>query len=410
METKHARRASMPNGSLKQKIYAGIICLCLMSSLLSCATLAPAANLVTSPTVTSQPSAISTPIPDWENRCDPSPTVADTNYVMPLRILFTRWNSMVPFTPMPDNTFYRGLVLIGADGKAIPKVVDEWDAGGDAVVSPDRSHLAYVAFLEKDGVYNHALHVIDTQGENLQVIPNWDDKPFSVLSWLSDSRLLLSTESRDVILDLESMKQELLPVALPSRYRASFYFNPNGEYAVIHNGEGGKYTIYNVRSGEKALMSNIRSSDRQPFVTWSPDGLHFVIFGENVATNGMRKSGLFIFDLAGQYQQVNSYYGEQPYWSPDGRFIAFRYGTPSDIPDFTVLYDMVNKKEIRFCDGFSFLADNVVWSPDGRYLITRAPLKIGFDLNWAIIDIATGETVIIPDTMHTKILSIANEP
>lgn len=349
-------------------------------------------------------SVATSPTPDWQVHCDPSPQIADANYVMPLQILFGRWNSMTPFTPEPGYTYYDGLMLMGFNGKAEPKTVEARNPAFRNASSPDGMWLAYDAYDPL--TQKSSLYLARTDGSQVQVI-SWNEEWAYVEKWLLDGRLLIVSWPGYVILDPRTLREEFVSSDFPN---AVDFFNAQGTHAVFFNGI--HISVYDLNTGKSRLIPDLITGARGNFATWSPDGSHFAVFANfsigDYTVPPRELSGLYVVDAKGIYEQINSYYGETPFWSPDGRFIAFRYSNPPNIPDFTVLYDVMNKKEIRFCDGYTFSYDNVVWSPDGRYMIARSPLQNGG--NWAIINIETGKTVIIPDTRYTKIYSIANAP
>lgn len=413
MEQQSARRSILSTRPLIRRIFTGVVFVLLLAFLYACA--AQRTNPVPQSTHTdipriltvgaTFPAVTASPMPDWEVRCDPTPQIADANYAMPLRVFFGRWNGSFPFTPEPGYTYYEGLMLMGFDGKATSKIVDERTPHYLNVASPDGKWLAYIVAGETNNTHSFSLLIADTSGKDVRIILN-EDAPIPE-KWLSDNRILLSRGAKYMTLDIETLKQTPLLFPPPGRVN---YFNDQGTHAVLFNDV--HISVYDLSTGKSLLISNLIAGGRRNFATWSPDGSYFAVFANfslgDHTVPPRELSGLYVVDAKGIYEQINSYYGETPFWSPNERFIAFRYSTPPNIPDFTVLYDMVNKKEIRFCDGYTFSDDHVVWSPDERYMVARSPLQNG--RNWAIIEVETGKTVIIPDTRYTKIYSIANAP
>ena len=84
------------------------------------------------------------------------------------------------------------------------------------VVSPDRTHLAYMDGSDKNG--NFTLVVTDPNGQGKILIP-WEKDWFSLVQWLDNQRLVIIKKSyplySTVILNPFTKKQQELPSNYP---------------------------------------------------------------------------------------------------------------------------------------------------------------------------------------------------
>jgi Tol biopolymer transport system component len=153
-------------------------------------------------------------------------------------------------------------------------------------------------------------------------------------------------------------------------------FAPSPDGQTIAYGSGSTGWLYHWDEGVRAfdpadysLTGYGEIQIDQP--AWSPDGarLAWIVKGGVAADGSSAWTGIGLFDLTARTAQVLHSHESQgvgwpaaPVWSPDGKWLAFGDGSPSDSAGLWIA--RADGKE-EFHLG---LGGNPVWSPDGKWL------------------------------------------
>lgn len=225
-------------------------------------------------------------------------------------------------------------------------------------MSPSDNGLTYVEFA--GGKSTIVLNGIKVSGIK-------DAFPFPAV-WLKDGRLLFTADGK--IETVQSSEDTPKPITFSAEFK-------------IHRGAYQR-KVQDLEPASSTFIKGIVS----PVI--SPDGAHVVFEALNQ---------LWITGLNGKATALthDTYYKEDPAWSPDGRAIA--YSSDQAGSEDIYLYDVSSKTERRLTKADDSAEVSAAWSPDGKKIAFQNQAGATF-----VLDIQTGEQkqVIGPEFAPSK--------
>lgn len=285
-----------------------------------------------------------------------------------------------------------GVLMDLATGELITLPKDIYD-----VVSPDRTHLAYMDWSDESG--NFTLVVTDPNEQDKIVIP-WEKDWFSLVQWLDNQRLVIIKESyplySTVILNPFTKKQQEIPSNYPD-ILTTFQYHYWGDYAyseavydptltrvvyMLESRERDGFILRDLQDGITLGSYQISADDYGQTPKWSPNGERFAIVISEFNPTMQVAQELYTISREGQESRLtylsnhNSYSRINEYsWSPDGRYIAFWWTNDPDYKDGEQLaiLDTQTGEVINYCVPGALHGQAVepVWSPDGKQVLTE---------------------------------------
>ena len=254
------------------------------------------------------------------------------------------------------------------------------------MVSPDGTSIAYCMRSQTDGTRTTTKVMVMPTSGALAVQVTELPMDVSRITWLGNSRLVLTEDpSYDEAMDCSYVVVDLRGRRLPDiklprlpLYRA---IAPDGCSVAITKLTtaplGGKRTeglfVYNTltRQANCLIAKMIRTRG-----AWSPDSTRLAIGGAILYTG---RYPLWIVDARTGAVEATNTFGVGASWSPDGRYIAcvtntragfWYYGVPMGCLG---VYDVVDRCMHAY-PTISAVGDGICWSSDSRY-IAYADLK-----------------------------------
>jgi Tol biopolymer transport system component len=170
--------------------------------------------------------------------------------------------------------------------------------------------------------------------------------------------------------------------------------------------------LYDVTKAQ--VIADVSTTDFGKFHVWSPDDKR-IAFATNTGQNGRIDDELFVLDNTGALTQLTHLSDSEFYskitglsWSPDGSQIAYwvdRYNRQSESnSSHLFVTNTITRESRQFCDikipGGDYFSnmENPVWSPDGKYLLATLTNSVNEQNTIVIIiDITSGKAYRIGD-------------
>jgi len=302
---------------------------------------------------------------------------------------------------------------------------------GTFSVSPKGTYLAHDSWLDNR---NRMLKISDSTGNVLTTINEPED--WYGFEWLNDENLLINYPIKDnplILLSPLNHEQKTLQAYVREN---SYIFSPAeliydwGFYAYHRNVYDRHltrilYPSYNDNNGGPIVVIRDLASNKDlaTFSTnvgwgvsprWSPDGEKIAI-GLNTNTsaqvNGANEYEIFVIGRDGEIllstnltSLSKTVYTSFLSWSPDSRYIAFRYTTSNDINEELELavLDTLTKQITNYCltsdiKDLSFVRGDPspIWSPNSDFLLIETIEPDTQMRNVLIVDIKTGQAHLI---------------
>ena len=279
---------------------------------------------------------------------------------------------------------------------------------GNPSWSPDGHHIAFTSntFISIDNVVSE-IYVIDADGSNLRNLTK--EAAFIGASpvWSPDGRRIAFVSDRDgddeiYVIDADGSNLRNL-----SKHRTNYDNNPVNDSSPVWSPDGrqilfaslftgyksdGFFAIY-VMDADGSNLQNLSKlsiekkggtlSTSQSRPAWSPNGRHIAF------AFGTPEQNLYVMDADGSNLQNLSKHTDNssPAWSPDGRRIAFisterdGNGTRSKSNLYVMDADGSNLQNLTDHNAFDF---SPVWSPDGRRIAFTS--RVGRNTEIYVVD------------------------
>lgn len=231
-----------------------------------------------------------------------------------------------------EESGYQNIYLIDPDGTNRKQITNVEGSDEIPVWSPDGKKIAFVRNTELQTRREH-LHVMNADGSSVLQLKHGGSRESSP-AWSPDGKKIAFISLRSGI---SAVAPELLVI----------------------NADGSEQTV--IISQESATAKALRLG---AYVTFTPDGKHIGFETSERMSNGETRSGISVVNLENKTTTTLRIDAYQPRWSPDGKRIAFRWGTSGASNIFVMDADGKNVRQVTTTDQDLYPA----WSPDGQWI------------------------------------------
>ena len=250
-----------------------------------------------------------------------------------------------------DMTGFKEIYKIDYDGYNLVQLTDDKSINIYPRVSPNGKKIVYTTYkygnpdlyiMNIDGTGKQALSI----SQGLNVTANW--------SYDGEKLIITMTKAKHspnlYILDLNTKSFKRLTFG--NNIDISGFFSPNNREIVFVSNRSGLPQMY-IASIDGSNIRRLPTDGYSSSPMWSPKG-------DKIVFSMQEKNELFdiyLYDIAkNEYYRLTQGNGsnENPYFSPDGRFIVFVSNRNGKYELFTMFIDGSNQRRIRELKGNCF--------------------------------------------------------
>ena len=268
--------------------------------------------------------------------------------------------------------------------------VVQWATGEPGMAA---SRVAFSLTTEQG---NKELYLIDSDGENLRRITNYNSITLSP-SWHPSGEKIAFTsykngEQRIYELDLRTRREKMLPAVRDGGYITPEYA-PDGQTIAFSVGGGTRSGLFTYNWERDCCLVHLSGGpqvdDLSP--SYSPDGRRLVFqtdrFGTQVPQIMIMSAQGGDAETISPYEYGRGGYYTAPEWSPVGDLIAFHGSIRRGTYHILVadLRDGGRRLRQLTWEGNN---EDPSWAPDGRHLVFIGERRWGYGL--FVVDVATG--------------------
>lgn len=223
---------------------------------------------------------------------------------------------------------------------------------GNAVLSPDRTHVFY-----KEGIENLTGFILDLKTKQKIQVTNQDSIYPTDGQWIDNDNVVFSTLPEGKI----------------------YVVNTKGNLSLLANVKGNSSNTIKIKNdlyysiGEKLYKLGINSNDKKVLredVDWlipSPNQSQFALVKHSAKT----KRTLILADLMGNelktFSEGTQIMGTS--WSSDGSKLAYTIACESNVDAGLFVVDVKSGKVVQLAVDIQYVSDSVKWSPSGNRLL-----------------------------------------
>ncbi len=355
------------------------------------ATPVPAAPTTSPNTATANPTATPAirPTPTITVASDCIPIEESAPADLPLRGVWVR-NEYIPY--LEDAVTARGTIIPLKGGGVLGRWV------GDAAVSPDGKHLAYIdQYFDPVVKYQpvrRVLRVISSSGHSLQM-DYWKEDWQYILGWADNQTIGLFTSNK-VVVTLDPFTGESHSLSEPawlismSGIRDNYHFRSGGASSLtrmpdrlVVPAEGGGFDIRDLRSGN--VLFHGAGAEPSPAISWSADGSIFTFISGGHLVTVLKDQVSSDLDLQQSGAALDWYNDLELSPAADKTAFTGTNWSPDKKGPRLFVYDRARSKLYSLCSDQFVIGGwrRIAWSPDDRFLVT-AIVERTDSLSWPV--------------------------
>lgn len=256
-----------------------------------------------------------------------------------------------------DTTGNKEIYIIDYDGYNLKQLTNDKSINIYPRVSPDGQKIVYTTYKYR----NPDLYLMDIDGKNKQALSTFQGLNVTA-NWSPDGEYLILTLTKAK----HSPNMYIMDIATRNLKRITYgesvdiagYFSPNGREIVFISNRIGIPQVY-IATIDGSSIRRFPTERYSSSPIWSPKGdkIVFTMQGDN----GM--FDIYLYDIQkGEYYRLTQDVGsnENPYFSPDGRFIVFSSNRNSRWELYTMFLDGSNQRRVADIKGNSYTP---CWTP-----------------------------------------------
>ncbi len=256
-----------------------------------------------------------------------------------------------------DMTGYKEIYIVDYDGYNLKQLTNDRSINIYPRVSPDGQKIVYTTYKDR----NPDLYIMDINGRNKSPISMFQGLNVTA-NWSPDGENLVVTLTKAkhspnmYILNLKT--KDFKRITYGDTIDIAGYFSPNGREIVFISNRIGVPQIY-ISSVDGSSIRRLPTERYSASPVWSPKGDRIVFSMQG--SNGL--FDIYLYDIAkNEYYRLTQDSGsnENPYFSPDGRFIVFSSNRSGRWELYTMFLDGSNQRRIADIKGNSFYP---CWTP-----------------------------------------------
>lgn len=255
------------------------------------------------------------------------------------------------------------IFVIKPDGTHQHQLTNNISENTCGIWSPDGNKMIFSS--ERDG--NSEIYIMDSYGNNQKRLTH-NSTPDYHHSWSPDSKQI-------VFVSIEDGNQEIYIMNTNGKNKTNITnskineifpcWSPDGKTILYCSEENEGWKIYQINTDgtNRKKVSSYYGSNWEVYPKFSPNGKSIAFFSHKPES---KTSNIFMMNKNGKnlHQLTDTgFVDEDPYWSPDGKYIVFQSNRTGNYQIYTMKYDgteqtcITNNKYSEYWPSWSWIQD-----------------------------------------------------